>query len=67
MITDDLHRTLHNAAQKVCLAISQEQFDVLPPAAQGPLARMAIFCGCTHVAWWNAEICDIDDPERSMP
>jgi hypothetical protein len=52
MIVDEQHRVLHLTAQEVCAALSVEEFQRLNPRAQVALTQLAIYAGCTQVAWW---------------
>ncbi len=52
MIMDEQHRALHLTAQEVCAALSVEEFGRLNSRVQVALTQLAIYAGCTHVAWW---------------
>ena len=68
MIVDEQHAALHNAAQDVCMAVSDDlYYSDLPPAVQATLARLAVVCGCTHQEWWSADACALDDPDGVTP
>ena len=65
MITDEQHAALHSAAQHICLATTASQYGMLPPVMQAPLARLALLCCCTHLSWWTADACRLDDPDEA--